>query len=153
MQLYCVVDRYDNEYWGPFTTKALANQVLEIVQKTEDPEATIKDLPVDPWAAELKAGMMPFKIGVELYPATGAVRETKVELTWPPAEKEGLVERSEVYITYFVWARNRGEAITRMARVTNSQPAASQRAQDDECDPIPAYQARSSRRRAAAGDW
>ncbi len=158
MRMFCVIDRFGDIICNPFTTRDLADKVLSIIKQADDLEARDEEAKIlvmdpDPWATQLKAGLMPFKIGVELYPATGAVRDKKVELTWPPAEKEGLVEMSEVFLTYFVWARNKGEAITRMAQVANTRPAARQEGQDEEYESDLAYQASSARCRAQAGGW
>ncbi len=124
MHLYCVVDSFEDQYWGPFSTQILANKVLSIVKQVVDDEATIHPIPVDRWAAQLNVGLLPWRVDVMLVPGTGQIREKEVSLTWPPAETEGVIAQIEdSYISYFVWAKSQTEALTKLARLAAKRPA------------------------------
>jgi len=114
MQIFCIADSIEDEFFGPFTDRVLAEKVLKIVQMAVDDGAELRTVEADQHATELKAGLLPWKIEVEL--SGKVVRDTQVSLTWPPAE-EGIVEERDCYIRYFFWARSSGEAIRRLAGV------------------------------------
>ncbi len=114
MQIFCIADSVEDQFFGPFTDRALAEKVLKIVQMAVDEGAELRTVEADQYAAELKAGLLPWKIEVEL---TGnVVRDTQVSLIWPPTE-EGIVEERDCYIRYFFWAKTSGEAIRRLAGI------------------------------------
>ena len=91
MEILAIVDGYGGEdvHCGPFTDPALANLALDIIQETIDSDASLETYTCDPYAKQLKAGLKPYSIGVELN-ATGKVVEKKVELIWPPKDEEGF---------------------------------------------------------------
>lgn len=122
MQIFCIADSVEDEFFGPFTDRILAEKVLKIVQMAVDDGAELRTVEADQYAAELKADLLPWKIEVEL--SGKVVRDTQVSLTWPPAE-EGIVEERDCYIRYFFWARSGKEAIGRLAGIRRKPPAQS----------------------------
>ncbi len=118
MQIFCVADSVEEEFYGPFTDRDLAEKVLKIVQMAVDDGAELRTVETDAYADQLRAGLLPWKIEVELSGQSGTqrVRDTQVSLTWPPSQ-EGIVEERDCYIRYFFWARSSGEAIRRLSSV------------------------------------
>jgi hypothetical protein len=103
------------EDWGFFTDRKLAEKVLKIIQMSVDESADlIKSEESDPWADQIRAGLLPWKISAEIF--EGRITKNHVELTWPPSETEGITEDREDYREYFCWAASSGEAIGKLAR-------------------------------------
>lgn len=120
MQIFCIADSVEEEFFGPFTDRVLAEKVLKIVKMAVDESAELRTVETDAYADQLRAGLLPFKIEVELLGKE--VRDTQVSLTWPPAG-EGIVEERDCYIRYFFWARSSGEAIRRLSSVRRNPVA------------------------------
>ena len=127
MQIFCIADSVEDQFFGLFTDRTLAEKVLKIVQMAVDEGAEIRTVEADEHAAELNAGLLPWKIEVEL--SGKVVRDTQVSLTWPPAV-EGIVEERDCYIRYFFWAKTSGEAIRKLASIRRkpqtAEPAAAE---------------------------
>jgi hypothetical protein len=118
MQMHVVTDSMDN-YYGPYADKALAERVLKIVQMAADESAEILSENVDPFSTEIMSGLLPYSVEIMVY--EGRVTETKVALTWPPKEHQGIVQCTDFYREYFFWAKTKAEALTAVARVKIDQ--------------------------------
>jgi hypothetical protein len=116
VQVMAIVDGYGGEdvHSGPFTDPALARIVLDIIHKTIDSDASLETYQCDPYARQLKAGMKPYSIGVEL-DSLGKVVETKVEMIWPPKDEEGIYDDRDFWKSYFVWAKSPNDAKLRLS--------------------------------------
>jgi hypothetical protein len=93
-----VKDSMDN-YYGPYANKALAERVLKIVQMAADESAEMLSENVDPFSTEILSGLLPYC--VEIMVLDGKVMETKVALTWPPKEHQGILKCTDFYREYF----------------------------------------------------
>jgi len=118
MQMHVVTDSMDN-YYGPYANKALAERVLKIVQMAADESAEILSENVDPFSTEIMSGLLPYS--VEIMVLDGKVTETKVALTWPPKERQGILECTDFYREYFFWAKSKTDALAAVARVKIDQ--------------------------------
>jgi hypothetical protein len=112
--MYCIADSVEDQFWGPYTKKPLADKVLKFVRKAVDPEAEIHEQECDEYEKEIMAGLLPIKICLEIQ--GGHPKEPQVDICWPPHE-EGLIMCQETYREYFVWAKTRTEAILKIARM------------------------------------
>lgn len=126
IKMYCVADSTEEQFWGPYTKKPLADKVLKFVQKAVDDEAEIHEVECDEYEKELMAGLLPIKISLEI--VGGHPKEPQVEITWPPRE-EGFIVVLETYREFFCWSKNRTEAILKMTRCKPPEPE--QAANDD----------------------
>jgi hypothetical protein len=113
MNIFCIADSVEDEFWGPYTDENLADKVLKIVKMAVDEGSEMRIVESDLYADQLRAGLLPFKICVELL--GNQVRNTEVKLAWPPAATEGIVLQREGYMEYFVWAASEGEAKVKLA--------------------------------------
>jgi hypothetical protein len=120
MLIIAISDSFEEEIFGPYTDPALAQIVLGIVKEAVDEDAELRTIESDQYARQLKAGLRPYKICVEL-DASGKVVNKEVVLTWPPHEEEGLYDDREFYKEYFVWADSTSRAISRLA-IANRRP-------------------------------
>jgi hypothetical protein len=115
MQMICIADSNQEEFWGPYTDLALAERILKIVQSF-DPVATLVSRPTDQWAKQIISGLRPWKIHIDVvngelqFPAT-------VSLTWPPMEVEGLQIGTPEFQEFFAWAKTEREALLNLARI------------------------------------
>lgn len=92
---------------GPYSKKSLAEKVLKIMRMAyDDKSIEIESDVLDPWAKELEAGLLPFKV---FSVGFGKEWKTEVKLIWPP-KAEGLIEKREEYVEWFWWARTTQEA-------------------------------------------
>lgn len=122
MNILCIADSAEEEFWGPYTDQNLADRVLKIVRMAVDEGAEIVSRETDQYKDEILAGLLPFKIVADL--EDGQVVHTEVCLCWPPAEWEGLVsgkaERGDDepgQVDYFFWAATKGDAIKRLGQL------------------------------------
>jgi hypothetical protein len=83
MNIFCIADSVEDEFWGPYTDENLADKVLKIVKMAVDEGSEMRIVESDQYADQLRAGLLPFKICVELL--GNQVRNTEVKLAWPPS--------------------------------------------------------------------
>jgi len=116
-----VIDRVESDaYFGPFTDPALANLALGIIREAVDDEAELLTFKCDPYKEQLRAGLKPYCIGVELN-SDGKVIGKKIELIWPPKDEEGLYDDRDFYKGYFVWAGSENDAIMRLPAILRAR--------------------------------
>ena len=118
MQMICIADGREEEFWGPYTDLALAERILNIVQSF-DPGAELVSRDTDKWAKEIIAGMKPWKIHIDIINGELQLPAT-VSLTWPPMESEGLQIGTPDFQEFFIWARSEKEALLNLARINKS---------------------------------
>jgi hypothetical protein len=118
MQIYTVIDDFEEQWWRPYTKKPLADKVLKIVQMALDDTAEILIIEANEYEEQLNAGLLPYKIEV-LRSMDGKVLDKKIDLTWPP-ENEGIVKERDDYVRYFFWAKNGNEAIRKLSSIKRS---------------------------------
>ena len=120
-EIFYVVTSDEEECFGPFTSEVLAEKVLKIVQMSIDESAEIwVPLQMDPFAEELNAGLLPWKICVWL--VGKEVRSTEVNLIWPPAEHDGITREQDGYMEYCFWAKTKGEAVGKLGSYKRPVP-------------------------------
>jgi len=114
-------ESFDGMY-GPFLDEALAERVLKIIRMaaTDAEDAEIVSFDPDPWKEQIGAGLLPFVISIESL--NGRLIDKKVELLWPPRNKECKILEREGYVQYFVWAKTQTEAIQRMMAFSHEEP-------------------------------
>ena len=124
MQMICIADSQQEEFWGPYTDLALAERILKIVQSF-DPGAELVSRPTDQWAKEIIAGLKPWKIHIDVINGELQLPAT-VSLTWPPMETDGLQIGTPEFQEYFCWGKSEKEALVNLARLNKgaSQPKA-----------------------------
>ena len=119
MQMICIADSQQEEFWGPYTDLALAERILKIVQLGIDPGAELVSRATDQWAKEIIAGLKPWKIHIDVMNGELQLPAT-VSLTWPPMETEGLQIGTPEFQEYFAWAKTEKEALLNLARINKS---------------------------------
>ena len=115
MQMICIADSQQEEFWGPYTDLALAERILKIVQSF-DPGAELVSRDTDKWAKEIIAGLKPWKIHIDVINGELQLPAT-VSLTWPPMETEGLQIGTPEFQEFFAWAKTEKEALLNLARI------------------------------------
>ena len=119
MQMICIADSQQEEFWGPYTDLALAERILKIVQLGIDPGAELVSRDTDKWAKEIIAGLKPWKIHIDVINGELQLPAT-VTLTWPPMEAEGLQIGTPEFQEFFAWAKTEKEALLNLARINKS---------------------------------
>jgi hypothetical protein len=114
MKLFCISDSVEEQFFGPYSKKHLADKVLKIVQEVLDEDAIMHEVESDPNEKELQANLIPVKVSITI--RGGQVTETTVEKTWPPSE-EGLIMSTDTYRLFFFWVKNRTDAIVRASKI------------------------------------
>ena len=116
MQMICIADSNQDEFWGPYTDLALAERILKIVQLGIDPGAELVSRATDQWAKQIIAGLKPWKIHIDVINGELQLPAT-VSLTWPPMETEGLQIGTPEAQEFFVWGKSEKEALLNLARI------------------------------------
>ena len=115
MEMICIADSNQEEFWGPYTDLALAERILKIVQSF-DPGAELVTRATDQWAKQIIAGLKPWKIHIDVINGELQLPAT-VSLTWPPMETEGLQIGTPEFQEFFAWAKTEKEALLNLARI------------------------------------
>jgi hypothetical protein len=116
LKIYAVVPVDDNlPGAGPFTDRTVAETALKILQMAVDPESSIIECDVDEHAAELKAGLRPWLVSIDLE-AGRVIGKPRMTLCWPPRE-EGIIFENPGLRECFVWARSQNEIILKLPRL------------------------------------
>jgi hypothetical protein len=122
MQMHVIATELGDDWAGPFTDITLANKILAIVRQL-DPGAEIISRDANPYADQIKAGLRPYHIHVNMVNGEPQLPAT-VTITWPPAEVEGILEGTVDQTLYFIWAANEKDALLRLARLNKATPRA-----------------------------
>lgn len=127
MQMHVIATELGDDWTGPYTNFVLANKILAIVRQI-DPGAEIVSKDCDPFRKQIETGLQPYQINIDIIAGEPQL-PADVQLTWPPAEQEGIQEGTEDQSSYFVWARNERDALLRLARLNKDTPKAKARAE------------------------
>lgn len=120
MQMHVIATDLGEDWAGPFTDLALAEQILAIIRQI-DPTAEIVSRDTDPYRDQIASGLKPYLIHVDIIGGEPQLPAT-VSLTWPPADTEGIISGSPEATEYFVWAKNERDALLRLARINRAAP-------------------------------
>jgi len=102
----------DEEHYAIFTDRSLADTVLRLFKMKFDEESEILEYDTDQNTAELKAGLKPWLISIEL--RAGIIQgKPAVELQWPPLP-EGIITQNDGMVQYACWAKSPDDAIRRI---------------------------------------
>lgn len=123
MQIFWVRSASEEDFWGPYTTKELAELVQETISSAGILGTEIATEECDEHTGQLLAGLQPYHIHVAVIGGEPQLPAT-VMLTWPPAEVEGIQDSSSEETNYFVWAANEKDALLRLARLNKATPKA-----------------------------
>jgi hypothetical protein len=123
MQIFWVRSADEGDFWGPYTTKALAALAQDIISKAGilGTEIAVEDC--DEHIDKIEAGLKPYHIHVAVIGGEPQLPAT-VRLTWPPAEREGIQDSTVDETNFFVWAMNEKDALLRLARLNKATPRA-----------------------------
>ena len=103
---------------GPYTDEVLLQKTLEIIRQI-DPNAEIISRECNPWSEQILAGLLPFRIHVDLLDGMPQL-PADVQITWPPGEMEGIQVGNLEYREYFVWAKSEKAALRKLATLNKT---------------------------------
>jgi len=122
MKIHIIDGTGPEDAWGPYTNQELLARSLEIIRMALDDLAEVVTKECDPWAEQILAGLLPYRIHVDIVGGEPQL-PAEVSITWPPAEQEGIQEGTPEYTDYFVWAKNEKAALWRLARLNRAAAA------------------------------
>lgn len=105
---------------GPYTDPELLKRTLEIIQMI-DPDAEIISRECNPWSEQILAGLLPYRIHVDLVDGMPQL-PADVRITWPPAHIEGIQFGDLECREYMVWAENERAALRKLATLNKMVP-------------------------------
>ncbi len=105
---------------GPYTDEDLLQKTLGIIRQIA-PNAEIIGRECNPFSDQIQAGLLPFRIHVDLVDGMPQL-PADVSLTWPPSETEGIQFGSLEYREYFVWAESEKAALRKLATLNRASP-------------------------------
>lgn len=118
MKMHVITTELGDDWAGPYTDLGLLQKTLAIIRKM-DPMAEVESRETDPWCDQIRGGLLPYHIHVNLL--NGELQlPAEVCMTWPPEEQEGIVRGTEESIDYFVWAKSERDALRRLARLNGT---------------------------------
>lgn len=126
MKMHVIVTELGDDWAGPYTDLGLLQKTLAIVRKM-DPMAEIVSRETDPWSEQIRGGLLPYHIHVNLINGEPQL-PAEVRTTWPPEEQEGIVRGTEEATDFFVWAKGEKDALLRLARLNSSTGKEARRA-------------------------
>ena len=105
---------------GPYTDEDLLKKTLVIIRQIE-PNADIIGRECNPWSEQILAGLLPFRIHVDLLDGMPQL-PAEVQITWPPGEMEGIQVGNLEFREYFVWAESEKAALRKLATLNKATP-------------------------------
>jgi len=105
---------------GPYTDEVLLQKTLEIIRQI-DQDAEIISRECNPWSEQILAGLLPFRIHIDLVDGMPQL-PAEVSITWPPGEMEGIQVGNLEYREYFVWAESEKAALRKLATLNKATP-------------------------------
>jgi len=105
---------------GPYTDEDLLKKTLAIIRQIA-PNAEIIGRECNPWSDQIQAGLLPFRIHVDLVDGMPQL-PADVSQTWPPSETEGIQSGNLECREYFVWAENEKAALRKLATLNKATP-------------------------------
>ena len=118
MKMYGIATDLGDDWAGPYVDQELLKKTLTIIQKV-DPNAEIVSKETDPFSEQVLAGLLPFRIHVDLVDGMPQL-PADVQITWPPGEMEGIQVGNLEYREYFVWAESEKAALRKLATLNKA---------------------------------
>lgn len=118
MKMHVITTELGDDWAGPYIDLGLLQKTLAIIRKM-DPMAEVVSRETDPWSEQIRSGLLPYHIHVNLLDGEPQL-PAEVRTTWPPEEQEGIVRGTEEAIDYFVWAKSERDALLRLARLNST---------------------------------
>ena len=116
--MYGIATDLGDDWAGPYVDQQLLKKTLAIIQKV-DPNAEIVSKETDPFSEQVLAGLLPFRIHVDLVDGMPQL-PADVQITWPPGEMEGIQMGNLEYREYFVWAESEKAALRKLATLNKA---------------------------------
>jgi hypothetical protein len=105
---------------GPYTDEELLKKTLGIIRQIE-PNAEIIGRECNPWSEQILAGLLPFRIHVDLVDGMPQL-PAEISITWPPSEVEGIQIGNLEFREYFVWGESEKTALRKLATLNKAAP-------------------------------
>jgi hypothetical protein len=127
MQIFWVRSETIEDFWGPYTSKPLAERVQKIAYMAGHEDAEVAEMECDEDLGRIMAGLLPWLIVAET--EDGKLMKTSCSLTWPPEAQEGIIrgesDNSGEFETveYMIWAKTENEAKRRLASLSAAPKA------------------------------
>lgn len=122
MKMHVITTELGDDWAGPYTDLGLLQKTLAIIRKM-DPMAEVESRETDPYSEQIRGGLLPYHIHVNLVDGEPQL-PAEVSMTWPPGEQEGIVRGTEDSVDYFVWAKSERDALLRLARLNSTRKEA-----------------------------
>ena len=119
MRMFAIEYGAEDAY-GPYTDEDLLQKTLGIIRQIA-PNAEIIGRECNPFSGQIQAGLLPFRIHVDLVDGMPQL-PADVTLTWPPGETEGIQVGNLEYREYFVWAESEKAALRKLATLNKATP-------------------------------
>ena len=120
MKMFAVDYAVGEDADGPYTDEDLPQKSLAIIRQI-DPDADIISRECNPFSDQILAGLLPFKIHVDLLDGIPQL-PADVQITWPPGEMEGIQFGNLECREYFVWAESEKAALRKLATLNKAAP-------------------------------
>ena len=119
MRMFAIEYGAEDAY-GPYTDEDLLQKTLGIIRQIT-PNAEIIGRECNPFSDQILAGLLPFRIHVDLVDGMPQL-PADVTLTWPPSETEGIQFGNLECREYFVWAESEKAALRKLATLNKAAP-------------------------------
>ena len=116
--MYGIATDLGDDWAGPYVDQELLKKTLAVIQKV-DPNAEIVSKETDPFTEQILAGLLPFRIHVDLVDGMPQL-PAEVSITWPPGEMEGIQVGNLEFREYFVWAESEKAALRKLATLNKA---------------------------------
>ena len=126
MKMYGIATDLGDDWAGPYVDQELLKKTLAIIQRV-DPNAEIVSKETDPFSEQILAGLLPFRIHVDLVDGMPQL-PAEVSITWPPSSMEGIQVGNLEFREYFVWAESEKAALRKLATLNKAVQSYSPRA-------------------------
>jgi len=120
MKMYGIATDLGDDWAGPYVDQELLKKTLAIIRQV-DPNAEIVSKETDPFSDQILAGLLPYRIHVDLVDGIPQL-PADVQITWPPGEIEGIQFGNLEFREYFVWAESEKAALRKLATLNKAAP-------------------------------
>ena len=126
IKMYGIATDLGDDWAGPYVDQELLQKTFAIIQKV-DPNAEIISKETDPFSEPILAGLLPFRIHVDLVEGMPQL-PADVQITWPPGKMEGIQVGNLEFREYFVWAESEKAALRKLATLNKATQSYSPKA-------------------------
>jgi len=116
--MYGISTDLGDDWAGPYVDQELLQKTFAIIQKV-DPNAEIVSKETDPFSEQILAGLLPFRIHVDIVDGMPQL-PAEVSITWPPSSMEGIQVGNLEFREYFVWAESEKAALRKLATLNKA---------------------------------